>query len=158
MSSPSTPGPIRGLFQSLKSGHISRRQFIERSTLAGVGASTAVFLANTAQAGAQDATPPASPAAGSAERPSAGAEGQERGSGGTLRILQWQAPSLLSPHNASGVKDYLASVLVLEPLMHYLTDATLIPNLVKEVPTVDNGLLACWPKTSPALPTTCSKA
>jgi peptide/nickel transport system substrate-binding protein len=33
-------------------------------------------------------------------------------------------------------------VLVLEPLMHYLTDATLIPNLVKEVPTVENGLLA----------------
>jgi len=142
MSSPSTSGPIRGLFQSLKAGHISRRQFIERSTLAGVGASAAVFLANTAQAGAQEASPDASAAAGSAERPSAGTEGQTRGEGGTLRILQWQAPSLLSPLNASGVKDYLASVLVLEPLMHYLTDATLIPNLVKEVPTVENGLLA----------------
>ncbi len=61
---------------------------------------------------------------------------------GDLRILQWQAPSLLSPFNASGVKDYLASVLVLEPLMHYLPDATLIPNLIKEVPSFENGLLA----------------
>ena len=57
MSSPSLSGPIRRLFESLKSGQINRRQFIERSTLAGVGASTAVFLANTAQAGAQDASP-----------------------------------------------------------------------------------------------------
>jgi len=142
MSSPSTSGSIRGLFESFKSGSISRRQFVERSTLAGVGASAAVFLANTAQAGAQEASPDASAAAGSAERPSAGTEGQTRGEGGTLRILQWQAPSLLSPLNASGVKDYLASVLVLEPLMHYLTDATLIPNLVKEVPSFENGLLA----------------
>ena len=49
---------------------------------------------------------------------------------------------LFSPFNASGVKDYLASVPVLEPLFHYLTDATLIPNLVKEVPSFENGLLA----------------
>lgn len=134
-------GPVRGLFNSLRTGDISRRQFIERSTMLGVGAGVAVFLANTAQVGAQEASPAATDAA-AAVRPSVGTEGQTRGEGGDLRILQWQAPSLLSPFNASGVKDYLASVLVLEPLMHYLTDATLVPNLVKEVPSFENGLLA----------------
>ncbi len=144
MVSQSNSGPIRGLFNALKSGQISRRQFVERSTMAGVGTGMAVFLANTAQAGAQDASPAAeaSPAAQSAVRPAVGTENQTRGEGGDLRILQWQAPSLLSPFNASGVKDYLASVLVLEPLMHYMTDATLIPNLIKEVPSFENGLLA----------------
>jgi peptide/nickel transport system substrate-binding protein len=145
MSEISATGPIRGLFEGLKSGAINRRQFIERSTLLGVGASTAVFLANSAGAGAQGATPGASPEASpaaTAVRPSSGTENQVRGEGGTLRILQWQAPSLLSPHNASGVKDLLASTLVMEPLLHYMTDATLIPNLVKDVPSVENGLLA----------------
>jgi peptide/nickel transport system substrate-binding protein len=139
MSSQAT-GPIRGLFESLRSGQITRRQFVERSTMAGVGAGMAVFLANTAVAGAQDASPEAAPAA--AQRPSSGTENQTRGEGGDLRLLQWQAPGLLSPYNASGVKDYLASTPVLEPLLHYLTDATLIPNLVKEVPSFENGLLA----------------
>lgn len=140
--SSSSNGPIRDLFTALRNGQITRRQFIERSTIAGVGIGTAGFLATTAMAGAQDASPEASATAGSAERPASGTENQSRGEGGDLRILQWQAPSLLSPFNASGVKDYLASVLVLEPLMHYLTDATLIPNLVKEVPSQENGLLA----------------
>ena len=138
----SNNGPIRHLFTALRAGQITRRQFIERSTMAGVGVGMAGFLANTALAGAQDASPEASAALSTAERPASGTENQSRGEGGDLRILQWQAPSLLSPFNASGVKDYLASVLVLEPLMHYLTDATLIPNLVKEVPSQENGLLA----------------
>lgn len=146
MSHIPSSGPVRGLFSALRSGEISRRQFIERTSVLGVGAGVSVFLANTAQVGAQDASPAAgaSPASGAAAsaRPTVGTEGQTRGEGGDLRILQWQAPGLLSPFNASGVKDYLASVLVLEPLMHYLTDATLVPNLIKEVPTFENGLLA----------------
>jgi peptide/nickel transport system substrate-binding protein len=141
MSSPNT-GPTRALFTALRNGQITRRQFMERSALAGVGGATAVFLANTAQAGAQDASPEASATTAVAERPTSNTENQTRGEGGDLRILQWQAPSLMSPFNASGVKDYLASVPVLEPLLHYLTDATLIPNLVKEVPSQENGLLA----------------
>jgi peptide/nickel transport system substrate-binding protein len=141
MSPPNT-GPTRALFTALRNGQITRRQFMERSALAGVGGATAVFLANTAQAGAQGASPEASATTAAAERPASNTENQTRGEGGDLRILQWQAPSLLSPFNASGVKDYLASVPVLEPLLHYMTDATLIPNLVKEVPSQENGLLA----------------
>ena len=74
--------------------------------------------------------------------PAEGMEGRTRGEGGELRLIQWQAPSMLSPHVSTGEKDYLAGQLVVEPLMHYLPDGSLIPNLVTEVPSVENGMLA----------------
>ena len=74
--------------------------------------------------------------------PAEGMDGRTRGEGGELRLIQWQAPSMLSPHVSTGEKDYLAAQLIVEPLMHYMPDGTLIPNLVTEVPTVENGLLA----------------
>ena len=73
--------------------------------------------------------------------PAVGMDGRTRGEGGELKLIQWQAPSMLSPHVSTGEKDYLAAQLVVEPLMHYLPDGTLIPNLITEVPTVENGLL-----------------
>jgi peptide/nickel transport system substrate-binding protein len=150
-----TTGPLRELYESFASGAIDRREFMRRSSILGVSTAGALFLANTASAVAsggstrngaaflaQDSTPGASPTTGGAERPSVGTEGQTRGQGGDLNLLQWQAPTLLSPHVATGVKDVLGSILVLEPLIHYLPDATMIPNLVTEVPSVENGLLA----------------
>src|SRR5690606_21876593 len=74
--------------------------------------------------------------------PSAGTEGKTRGQDGELKILLWQAVTQFSMHNTSGVKDILAAQFVAEPLMYYLPDASLVPNLVKEVPTTANGLLA----------------
>ena len=74
--------------------------------------------------------------------PDAGLEGRTRGEGGELRILQWQAPTALSQHSAFGGKDNLASTLVLEPLMNFLPDATIVPRLITQVPSHDNGLLA----------------
>jgi peptide/nickel transport system substrate-binding protein len=49
---------------------------------------------------------------------------------------------MLSPHVSTGTKDYLAAQPILEPLMSYLPDGTLIPNLITEVPSIENGLLA----------------
>ncbi|HVL26090.1 MAG TPA: peptide ABC transporter substrate-binding protein, partial [Thermomicrobiales bacterium] len=43
---------------------------------------------------------------------------------------------------ATGDKDVLAASLVLEPLMHYGEDAGLLANLITEVPSFANGLLA----------------
>ena len=40
----------------------------------------------------------------------------QRGAGGDLQILYWQAPSTLNPHLATGPKDSDASRLALEPL------------------------------------------
>ncbi len=106
--------------------------------------SVATFVANVAQAR------PGRPRAGhafvaqsvGAGAPAVGTEGKTRGQDGELRLLQWQAPTLLNPHVATGTKDYLAACIVVEPLMNYLPDGSIIPNLVTEVPTIENGMLA----------------
>jgi peptide/nickel transport system substrate-binding protein len=133
--------PLASLYAALRAGDISRRHFIEGAVALGVATGTAGFLANGA--GAQDASPTAgtgSTPVGVA--PAEGTEGQARGGGGELRLLQWQAPTQMSPHNSTGDKDVLAAQLVLEPLMHYAADSSLIPWLVTDVPSLENGLLS----------------
>jgi len=122
----------------LTSGQLSRRGFVEGAMALGLTAGTAIALAQTAAA--QDATPAATPAL--TAPPANGIDGQTRGAGGDVRILLWQAPTHLSPHTATGVKDGLSGGIVLEPLLHYLPDTSLYPNLVTEVPSFENGLLA----------------
>jgi peptide/nickel transport system substrate-binding protein len=111
------------LYDQLTSGEITRRQFIER-----------------AAAPSPVASPSATPVASA--RPSAGTEGQTRGAGGELRIIQHQAPTTANAHQSVGTKDFLAGSIVQEPLMSYMPDGTIIPTLVTEVPAVENGLLA----------------
>ena len=65
-----------------------------------------------------------------------------RGEGGELRILVPQGASALSVHNATGGKDIAAGMLMSEPLLAYAADTSLVPVLVQEVPTIENGLLA----------------
>jgi peptide/nickel transport system substrate-binding protein len=72
----------------------------------------------------------------------AGTEGQTRGEGGELKLIQWQAPTMAAVHSAVGTKDYLAAQLVSEPLLEYLPDGSIFPVLAAEVPSVENGLLA----------------
>jgi len=119
-------------------GYLSRRQLLQASGALGFGGAA---LAATA-ASARQATPQATPTISSARRPDAGTENQTRGAGDELRLLVWQAPSVAAPHSGAGDKDFLAAALVLEPLLHFLPDGTIIPNLVTEVPSVENGLLA----------------
>jgi len=140
---PST-GPFGSLYAAFKTGQISRRRFVESTMALGMTAAGAAFLAQGVSA---DATPEASPGASPASSttavaPSAGTEGQKRGAGGELKLLQWQAPSQLSIQNANGDKDILAGQIVLEPLIHYSAESTLIPNLITEVPSFENGLLS----------------
>lgn len=73
----------------------------------------------------------------SAETPVSG-----RGQGGTLRLIWWQAPTILNPHLASGGKDADASRVVYEPLASVNRDGVLTPILAAEIPTVENGGLA----------------
>ena len=40
----------------------------------------------------------------------------ERGTDGELRMLYWQAPSILNPYLSGGTKDIHAASLILEPL------------------------------------------
>ena len=65
-----------------------------------------------------------------------------RGGGGDLKLLWWQAPTILNPHLAVGVKDGDGSRLFYEPLVSFDPDANLVPVLAAEVPTVQNGMVA----------------
>lgn len=124
------------LYQDLKEGRISRREFIARATALGIGLPIVLFVLNSLKidgAAAQDATKLDS------TRPTAGTENQQRGAGGQLKILQWQAPSHLSNLVSQGTKDSLAASLITEPLLSYAQDGTLLPTLVSEVPSVQNG-------------------
>jgi len=67
----------------------------------------------------------------------------QRGAGGDLKILYWQAPSTLNTHQATGPKDSDAARLVLEPLASLGKDGQPIANgLAAEIPTIANGGVA----------------
>ncbi|MGB3402936.1 MAG: peptide ABC transporter substrate-binding protein [Microcoleaceae cyanobacterium] len=59
-----------------------------------------------------------------------------------LRLLYWQAPTILNPHLSSGFKDSEASRITLEPLASFDAEGKLIPFLAAEIPTVENGGVA----------------
>lgn len=63
----------------------------------------------------------------------------ERGSSGHVNIIYWQAPSILNPYLSGGTKDVDSSNIILEPLARYNQDGVLLPWLVDEIPTVENG-------------------
>lgn len=62
-----------------------------------------------------------------------------RGTDGEVKIIYWQAPSILTPYLSGGTKDVEASSLILEPLMRYDEKGNLVPFLTQEIPTVANG-------------------
>jgi peptide/nickel transport system substrate-binding protein len=66
----------------------------------------------------------------------------QRGADGEVRILYWQAPSILNPYLSSGVKDTEASSVVLEPLASYDENGEMVPRLAVELPTLANGGMA----------------
>ena len=137
-------GPLAALHKELRTGKITRREFTLRALALGVGMPIISFIlrAETVEAQRGPAHRLGRGCPGASGPPAEGMDGRTRGEGGELKMIQWQAPSMLSPHVSTGNKDYLAAQLIIEPLMHYLPDGTLIPNLVTEVPTVENGLLA----------------
>ncbi len=63
----------------------------------------------------------------------------DRGADGELKIIYWQAPSILNPYLSGGTKDIDASALIIEPLGRYDENGALIPWLAAEIPTVKNG-------------------
>ena len=60
----------------------------------------------------------------------------------TLRLLYWQAPTILNPHLSTGFKDAEASRITLEPLASFDNESNLVPFLAAEIPTVENGGVA----------------
>src|SRR6516225_8143214 len=95
--------------------------------------------------------PVAAPVPTTAPAPATAATGAfpkgQRGQGGTLHILYWQAPTILNEHLAQGTKDQDASRLVLEPLAASGPDGKPVPVLAAEIPTLDNGGISKDQKT-----------
>lgn len=128
---------LRGAYEDLKTGRISRRSFLERAAALGVAAPLALFLARSHGAVAQEGAETDAPRA-----PSAGTEMQRRGAGGVLKIISTLRPGRLAIHSTSSEEDILAASLVTEPLFHFLPDGSLVPCLASDVPSFENGLLA----------------
>ncbi|MCC6315594.1 MAG: peptide ABC transporter substrate-binding protein [Thermomicrobiales bacterium] len=144
MANQTPNGPFSQLHAKLRTGEIGRREFTMRALALGVGLPIVSFVLRAEQvaAGPRPHVGWGVAAQTGAAAPSGGTEGKTRGEGGELKLIQWQAPTMVSPHVSTGDKDYLAACVTLESLMSYLPDGTLIPVLITEVPTVQNGLLA----------------
>jgi peptide/nickel transport system substrate-binding protein len=59
-----------------------------------------------------------------------------------LKLLYWQAPTILNPHLSTGFKDSEASRITLEPLASFNAKGELIPFLAREIPSLENGGVA----------------
>ncbi len=120
------------LIDRVKQGRLSRRGFMRKLLAAGLTAPMAtqlLALGGVAHAQPQpEAAPPYKPT--------------KRGGGGTLKVLWWQAPTLLNPHFAIGTKDQDACRIFYEPLASWNEDGELAPVLAAELPSKDNGGLA----------------
>ena len=93
------------------------------------------MLALTVSACTQTTTTPSPTAAAATATPKPAARGQ----GGELKILYWQAPTILNQNLSSGTKDFDAARLITEQLGELGPDAKPVAQLAAEVPTVENG-------------------
>ena len=126
-----TEDDLRQMIGRVARGSLSRRGFVKRMAAVGFTAPMATQL--LAVAGV-------SSAASAQSIPNYGPT--RRGGGGALKILYWQAATLLNPHFGSGTTNSDASRVFYEPLAGWATDGTLHPILAAEIPSVDNGGLA----------------
>jgi peptide/nickel transport system substrate-binding protein len=147
MTSTSGDGKLAQLYGLLKTGQLSRREFMERALALGVALPVLTFVVNSLDMKGASAAPGSigksvtSRFQDASTRPMAPAD-QVRGAGGELKILQWQGVTTLSLHQSQGTKDQLGASLITEGLMSYMPDGSLVPTLVKEVPTKENGGLS----------------
>jgi len=63
----------------------------------------------------------------------------ERGTDGELKLTFPQAVSIMNPYLSSGTKDIFGASMVIEPLAGYDDQGNLIPKLVSEIPSLENG-------------------
>ena len=120
---------LREMIEDVRAGHLSRRRFIQ--AMVGLGLTAPMAAQMLSASGIAQAQP----------KPS-GFTPTRRGGGGQLKVLWWQAPTLLNPHFATGTKDQDAARIFYEPLAGYDPDGNIVPALAAEVPSVDNGGLA----------------
>ncbi len=134
MTSTSGDGKLAQLYGLLKTGQLSRREFMERALALGVALPVLTFVVNSLDMKGASAAPGSigksvtSRFQDASTRPMAPAD-QVRGAGGELKILQWQGVTTLSLHQSQGTKDQLGASLITEPLMSFLPDGSLSATL-----------------------------
>src|SRR3978361_1653185 len=95
---------LRHLIDEVKDGRLSRRAFVRRMVAFGLTVPMAgTMLAHSGVAMA-------------ATDLRAGYKPTKAGGGGPLKLLFWQAPTLLNPHFANGTKDQEGTRIFYEPL------------------------------------------
>ena len=82
---------LRGLIQDVRKGRLSRRAFTRMMVALGLTAPMATQMLVSSGVAVAAPTPAYKPT--------------KRGGGGPLKVLWWQAPTLLNPHFATGTKD-----------------------------------------------------
>ena len=119
---------LRDLIADVKAGQLSRRAFVQRMIAVGLTAPMAgMMLSQSGVAMAATAIP---------YKPT------KAGGGGVLKLLYWQAITLLNPHFAIGTKDQEGSRIFYEPLAGWDPDGNLVPALAAEIPSKENDGLA----------------
>jgi len=119
---------LRELIGSVEAGVLSRRDFTRLMVGMGLTAPLAAQMLGSAGLAQAQTRPAFNPT--------------KRGGGGELKVLWWQAVSILNPHLAVGVKDNDGSRLFYEPLAAFDPDGNLVPILAAELPSLDNGGVA----------------
>jgi peptide/nickel transport system substrate-binding protein len=119
---------LRALIDEVKTGRLSRRGFVQ--TMVGLGLTAPMAAQMLASAGVAQAQ------TRSTFNPT------KRGGGGALKVLWWQAATLLNPHFAVGTKDQDGSRIFYEPLAAFDPDGNLVPVLAAEIPSLQNGGVA----------------
>ncbi|SEE65121.1 peptide/nickel transport system substrate-binding protein [Rhizobiales bacterium GAS191] len=119
---------LRRLISRVKGGTLSRRAFVQKMLAVGLTAPMAgQMLAHSGVAMAQTAS---------------GYKPTKAGGGGPVKLLFWQAPTLLNPHFAVGTKDQEASRIFYEPLAGWDGEGNLKAILAAEIPSLENDGLA----------------
>jgi peptide/nickel transport system substrate-binding protein len=115
---------LRDLIADVKAGQLSRRAFVQRMIAVGLTAPMAgMMLSQSGVAMAATAIP---------YKPT------KAGGGGVLKLLYWQAITLLNPHFAIGTKDQEGSRIFYEPLAGWDGEGNLVPVLAEEIPSKEN--------------------
>jgi len=119
---------LRDLIADVRDGRLSRRAFVQRMIAVGLTAPIAgMMLSHSGVAMAATAIP---------YKPT------KAGGGGPLKLLLWQAVTLLNPHFAVGTKDQEGSRIFYEPLAGWDNEGNLVPSLAAEIPSKENDGLA----------------
>jgi peptide/nickel transport system substrate-binding protein len=119
---------LRDLIADVKTGRLTRRAFVQRMIAVGLTAPMAgMMLSRSGVAMAATAFP---------YKPT------KAGGGGLLKLLYWQAITLLNPHFAIGTKDQEGSRIFYEPLAGWDGEGNLVPFLAAEIPSKENDGLA----------------